>query len=70
MYEVRQRRNMLREAGRWLSVLSHSISAYMVFAAGAILLTSALLPPGRHILHMLRELIPYQVVAVGHLSPP
>ena len=66
VYEVRQRRNMLREAGRWLSVLSHSISAYMVFTAGAILLASALLPPGRHILHMVRELIPYQVVAVGH----
>lgn len=46
VYEVRQRRNMLREAGRWLSVLSHSISAYMVFTAGAILLASALLAAG------------------------
>ena len=66
LYEVRQRSDMLRETGRWLSVLSHSISAYMVFAAGVILLVCALMPPGKHILHELRMLIPYKVVAVGH----
>lgn len=66
LYEVRQRSDMLRETGRWLSVLSHSISAYMVFAAGVILLVCALLPQGKHMLHALRTLIPYEVVAVGH----
>ena len=66
LYEVRQRSDMLRETGRWLSVLSHSISAYMVFAAGVILLVCALMPPGKNILHDLRMLIPYKVVAVGH----
>ncbi|MBE6441611.1 MAG: lysylphosphatidylglycerol synthetase family protein [Desulfovibrio desulfuricans] len=46
VYEVRQRRDMLRDAGRWLSVLSHSISAYMAFAAGALLLIRSLWPMG------------------------
>ena len=66
VYEVRQRSDMLRETGRWLSVLSHSISAYMVFAAGVILLVCAMLPPGKHMLHALRSMIPYEALAVGH----
>lgn len=66
VYEVRQRRDMLRETGRWLSVLSHSIAAYIVFAGGAMLLVSALLPPGKHILQALRSMIPYPALAAGH----
>ncbi len=44
VYEARQSRNTLREAGRWLSVLSHSIAAYTTFVGGCILLVSAMLP--------------------------
>lgn len=44
VYEARQRTGVLREAGRWLFVLSHSIAAYLTFAAGCILLVSATLP--------------------------
>ena len=66
VYEVRQRSDMLRETGRWLSVLSHSISAYLAFAAGVILLVCAMLPPGKHMLHALRSMIPYEALAIGH----
>ena len=44
----RQRRHMLREAGRWLSVLSHSIAAYTAFVGGLILLVSSTLPTLPH----------------------
>lgn len=43
-YEARQSRNLLRDAGRRLSVFSHSVGAYAAFAAGGILLVSATLP--------------------------
>lgn len=66
LYEVRQRRQVLRGAGRWLSVLSHTISAYMCFSAGIILLVSSTLPLGHHALSMLRIMEPYHVTAIGH----
>lgn len=66
IYEARQRSNMLREAGRWLSVLSHSISAYLVFVAGLILLVSATLPTSSHNIAILLKWFPESVVGAGH----
>ncbi|WP_297047114.1 lysylphosphatidylglycerol synthase domain-containing protein [uncultured Desulfovibrio sp.] len=65
-YEARQRRSMLREAGRWLSVLSHSISAYLVFVAGLILLVSATLPTAPRTIALLTQWLPMGVLGVGH----
>ncbi|GHU96095.1 membrane protein [Deltaproteobacteria bacterium] len=44
VYEARQARGVLREAGRRFSVLSHSIAAHAAFIGGVILLVSATLP--------------------------
>lgn len=66
IYEARQRSNMLREAGRWLSVLSHSISAYLVFLAGLILLVSATLPTSSRDMVMLLKWFPESVLGIGH----
>ncbi len=44
IYEARQRKDVLRDASRWLSVLSHSICAWVTFGAGVILLACAILP--------------------------
>ena len=66
VYEMRQRRGVLRDAGRWFSVLSHSVSAYAVFVAGVILLASSLLPPAHHALALAEEFLPYRLVAVGN----
>ncbi|WP_308621002.1 lysylphosphatidylglycerol synthetase family protein [uncultured Desulfovibrio sp.] len=66
VYEARQRRSMLREAGRWLSVLSHSISAYLVFVAGLILLVSATLPTAPRTIALLAQWLPMSVLGVGH----
>ncbi len=44
IYEARQRKNVLRDAGRWLSVLSHSICAWAVFGGGVFLLGASVLP--------------------------
>lgn len=67
VYEIRQRRDVFRDAGRWLSVLSHSIAAYMAFAAGALLLARSLwpvdgvlLPPG------MMHFFPAPLTALGH----
>ena len=67
-YEARQRRSMLREAGRWLSVLSHSISAYLVFVAGLILLVSATLPTPPRTIALLTQWLPMSVLGVGHFT--
>ena len=63
---VRHPRSMLREAGRWLSVLSHSISAYLVFVAGLILLVSATLPTAPRTIALLTQWLPMGVLGVGH----
>ncbi len=44
VYEARQRKDILRDAGRWLSVLSHSICAWATFCVGAVLLAFISLP--------------------------
>lgn len=68
IYEARQRKNMLREAGRWLSVLSHSISAYLAFVSGAILLVSATLPTAFARLPEFYGNLPASLSGVGHLT--
>lgn len=67
VYEARQQKNMLREAGRWLSVLSHSISAYLAFVAGVILLVSATLPTSWQTLPALLHGLPRSILGLGHL---
>lgn len=66
VYEARQRREMLREAGRWLSVLSHSIAAYMAFVGGLILLVSSTLPTLPQSVALLTAYLPRGVLYVGH----
>lgn len=65
-YEARQRAAMMREAGRWLSVLSHSISAYLVFVAGLILLVSATFPTVLKQLPPFLLMLPRPVLMAGH----
>ncbi len=43
-YEIRQNKGLLRDAGRWLSVLSHSINARITFGVGTLLLVFTALP--------------------------
>lgn len=66
IYEARQRTQMMREAGRWLSVLSHSISAYLVFVAGLILLVSATLPTAWDKLPVFLQNLPRFILGIGH----
>ena len=66
MYEARQSRNTLREAGRWLSVLSHSIAAYTTFVGGCILLVSAMLPTLPAVVAQL-DFLPRPLLMGGHL---
>lgn len=66
VYEARQRAHMMREAGRWLSVLSHSITAYLVFVAGLILLVSATLPTILQKLPQIFQELPRWVMGIGH----
>lgn len=65
-YEAVQRREMMREAGRWLSVLSHSIASYLAFCAGIILLVSATLPTAFKSLPHFFLMIPKPLMAAGH----
>ncbi len=44
IYELRQRKNTLRDAGRWLNVLANSINAWATFSAGLLLLITTTLP--------------------------
>ncbi|MDR3363289.1 MAG: lysylphosphatidylglycerol synthetase family protein [Desulfovibrio sp.] len=66
VYEARQQRNMLHEAGRWLSALSHSIAAIAAFAGGMILLVSATLPTLPRKIAMLTQVLPPPTIALGH----
>lgn len=68
VYEARHSRNMIREAGRWLSVLSHSIAAYATFAGGVILLASATLPTLPQSLEKLSSWVPSWVSGAGHFA--
>lgn len=66
VYETRQRKDLLRDAGRWLSALSHSISAYLTFVGGLILLVSATLPTAWSRLPEFLQALPKSVLGVGH----
>ena len=66
VYEARQSRYVLREAGRWLSVLSHTITAYLVFLAGVILLISATLPSHAANIELVMRHIPAWLSNAGH----
>lgn len=66
VYEARQRKYVLREAGRWLSVLSHSIAAYLTFVAGIILLVSAALPTTPATFATLSSILPMWLSNLGH----
>ena len=66
VYEARQSRNMLREAGRWLSAVSHSVSAYLTFAAGVFLLVSMTLPVRAAALARMSEILPRALMGAGH----
>ncbi len=44
VYEIRHNKGVLRSAGRWLSVLSHSINARITFIVGTLLLILTELP--------------------------
>lgn len=68
IYEARQQKNMLRDAGRWLSVLSHSISAYLAFVAGVIMLVSATLPTSFANLPPIYNSLPQSLLGLGHLT--
>lgn len=67
IYEARQRKDILRDAGRWLSVLSHSISAYLAFVGGLIFLVSATLPTKWSALPDFLQELPKAALGVGHL---
>ena len=65
VYEVRQRRNFLRDAGRWVSVLSPTISAYLSLAAGAILLLFSSLPPAKASMQAVARFLPVEACYLG-----
>ena len=65
IYEVRQRRNFLRDAGRWVSVLSPTISAYLSLAAGAILLLFSSLPPATASMQAVARFLPVEACYLG-----
>lgn len=68
IYEARQQKFLLREAGRWLSVLSHSISAYLAFVAGVILLVAATLPTAWSKAPIFLQALPAAVLGLGHMA--
>lgn len=65
-YEARQRKDLLREAGRWLSVLSHTISSYLAFVGGLILLVSATLPTVWTRMPQVMQEMPRSILGIGH----
>ena len=66
-YEVHQRRNLLHDAGRWLSVLTPSITAYLTFAAGCFLLISSTLPSRPSEIAWVANYLPESLIPAGHL---
>lgn len=68
IYEARQQKYLLKEAGRWLSILSHSISAYLAFIAGVILLVSATLPTAWSRAPFFLQQLPDALLGMGHLA--
>lgn len=66
VYEARERKSVLKEAGRWLSVISHSIAAIATFMAGIILVFSSVLPTWPHTRVLLVSHVPPWVPPAAH----
>ena len=66
-YEVHQRKNLLHDAGRWLSVLSPVITSYLTFLAGIVLLVSSTLPSRASDIAWVAALLPDELIMLGHL---
>lgn len=66
VYEARERKNMLREAGRWLSVVSHTVAAIATFVAGIILIVSSVLPTWPHVRTLLIGHVPAWMLPSAH----
>ena len=67
IYEIHQRKNLLHDAGRWLSVLSPIITSYLTFLAGMVLLISSTLPSRASDIAWLASLVPDELIMLGHL---
>lgn len=66
IYEARVRRDALHTAGRWLSVLSHSIAAWGTFVAGVVLLFTTVLPTSPPVLKAMNTLVPHWLSTGAH----
>ncbi len=67
IYEFQQRKNLLHDAGRWLSVLSPIIASYLTFLAGLILLVSSTLPSKMSDIRWVAAFLPEGLIPAGHL---
>lgn len=65
LHELRQRRNLFHEAGRWLLVLSPTISSFLGFAAGAFLLVTSTFPNRPADVAWITQYVPAVLVPVG-----
>lgn len=68
VYEAHQRKNMLREAGRWLNVLSHTIAAIATFVAGIILIVASILPTWPDMRTLIITHVPAWLVPAAHFT--
>lgn len=66
IYEAQARKDSLRDTGRWLSVLSHSIASWAAFGAGVILLVSTVLPTAPAVREILSSYVPLYVIVAAH----
>lgn len=66
LYEARQKKDLLRDAGRWLSLLSHTIASYLAFLGGLIFLVSSTLPTKWENMPAILQALPKNVLGVGH----
>lgn len=68
IYEAQQNRLMLQNAGRWLTVLSHSIASYLTFVGGLIMLVSATFPTVFSKLPEIMQVWPKSLLGIGHFT--
>lgn len=68
VYEAQQNRVILQNAGRWLTVLSHSIAAYLTFVGGLIMLVSSTFPTVFSRLPEIMQAWPKSLLGIGHLA--
>lgn len=66
VYEARERKSLLKETGRWLSVISHSIAAIVTFMAGIILVLSSVIPTWPLMRNMLTTHVPPWTLPAAH----